>query len=156
MYSIALGPLTLDFDSAMIMVPSNGDYDWMNEDWIEVRQEIEVVQGETSATVIGLAGRFTQTGPHIIEIVSPRIFVESEVVEHLLSKHHTFGLSENTMRGAVHTMHFPWGKLVSLDWTKLGYAPGGVEYCLLPTDGPAISTGYLRLDWTSVRLRSSS
>jgi hypothetical protein len=40
----------------MIMVPSNGDYDWMNEDWTDTQQEIEVVQGETSATVSGLTG----------------------------------------------------------------------------------------------------
>ena len=56
MYSIALGSLTLDLDAAMIMVPSNGDYDWMNEDWTDTQQEIEVVKGETSATVSGLTG----------------------------------------------------------------------------------------------------
>jgi acyl-homoserine lactone acylase PvdQ len=57
----------------MIMVPSNGDYDWMNEDWTDTQQEIEVVQGETSATVTGLTGRSAQTGPHVIEVLSPRI-----------------------------------------------------------------------------------
>lgn len=156
MYSIALGPLTLDFDTALIIVPRNGDYDWMNEEWIDVRQEIEVIQGETSAKVIGVTGRFAEKGLHVIEILSPRIFVESEVVEHLLSKPDTSGLSENKVRGAVRTTHFPWGKLVSLNWKELGYAPGGTEYCLLPIDGPAISTGYLRLDWAGVRVRPSS
>lgn len=156
MYSIALGPLTLYFDAAMITVPSNGDYDWMNEEWIDVRQEIEVVQCGTSATVIGVTGRFAQKGPHVIEVLSPHIYAESEVVEHLLSKPDTSGISEDKVRGAIHTTLFPWGKLVSLDWSELGYAPGGTEYCLLPTGGPAISTGHLRLDWAGVRIRPSA
>ncbi|WP_175751991.1 hypothetical protein [Burkholderia ambifaria] len=156
MYSIALGPFTLDFDAALIRVSSDGDYDWMNEEWIDVQQEIVIVQGEISAKVIGVTGRFSEKGPHIIEILSPRIFVESEIVEHLLSKSSASGQGESKMRGAVHTTHFSWGKLVSLNWMELGYAPGGTEYCILPTDGPAISTGYLRLDWASVRIRPSS
>jgi hypothetical protein len=156
MYSIALGPLTLDFDAAMIMVPSIGDYDWMNDEWIDTRQEIEVVQGDTSATVIGVTGRFAQKGPHLIESLSPCIYIENEVVEHLLSKSDISGLPENIVRGAVQTAHFPWGKLVSMNWGSLGYAPGGVAYCLLPTGGPAISVGHLRLDWAGVRIRPST
>lgn len=155
MYSIVLGPLTLDFDAAMIMVPSNGDYDWMNEEWIDVRQEIEIVQGDTSAKVIGVTGRYTEKGPHVIEILSPRLFVESEVIEHLLSSPDSAGISKRKMQHAVRTAEFPWGTLVSLDWGELGYAPGGMEYCILPTDGPAISMGYLRLDWAGVRIRHS-
>lgn len=156
MYSISLGPLTLDFDAAMIMVPSNGDYDWMTEDWVDTRQEIEVTQGDTSATVIGVTGLFAQKGPHLIEVLLPRIYVETEVVEYLLSKPDTSGLRENVVRRAVQTVHFSWGMLVSLNWGSLSYAPGGVEYCLLPTGCPAISVGYLRLDWASVRVRPST
>ena len=37
MYSIALGLLTLDFDAALITVPDSGDYDWMNEEWRDMR-----------------------------------------------------------------------------------------------------------------------
>ncbi|WP_442782318.1 hypothetical protein [Collimonas fungivorans] len=156
MYSIPLGALVLDFDAAMIMVPSNGNYDWMNDQWIDTRQEIEIVQTDTSATVIGVTGRPAQKGPHLIEILSPRIHVESEVVEHLLSKPDISGLPENIVRGAVQIAYFSWGKLVSQDWGSLGYAPGGVEYCLLPTGGPAISVGHLRLDWTGVHIRLST
>ena len=60
MYSIALGLLTLDFDTALIMVSNNGDYDWMNEEWRDIRQEIVILQGETSAKVIGVTGRFAE------------------------------------------------------------------------------------------------
>lgn len=156
MYSIALGLLTLDFDTALITVSNNGDYDWMNEEWRDIRQEIVILQGETSAKVIGVTGRFAEKGPHTVEIVSPHIFIESEVVEHLLTKPDTAGLSETNVRGVVRTKRFPWGKLISLNWRELGYAPGGVEYCILPTDGPAISMGFLRLDWNGLRIRPSS
>ncbi|WP_322012598.1 hypothetical protein [Paraburkholderia sp. J12] len=47
----------LNLNAAMIMVPSNGDYDWMNGEWRDTQQEIEVIQGNTSATVIGKSGR---------------------------------------------------------------------------------------------------
>jgi len=95
-------------------------------------------------------------GPHLIEILSPHIYVENEVVEHLLSKSDTSGLPENIVKGAVQIAHFSWGTLVSLNWGLLGYAPGGVEYCLLPIGGPAISVGHLRLDWTGVHIRPST
>nr|WKF61893.1 hypothetical protein HUO10_006425 [Paraburkholderia busanensis] len=65
----------------------------------------------------------------------------------------TSGLNGNVAQESVHAMDFSWGTLVSLNWSELGYAPGGTEYCLLPNDGPAISIGHLRLDWTSVRFR---
>lgn len=156
MYSITLGPLTLDFDAALITVPNNGDYDWMNEEWGDIRQEIVILQGETSAKVIGVTGRFAEKGPHAVEIISPHIFIESEVVDHLLTKPDTSGLSETEVRGAVRTVRHSWGKLISLNWKELGYAPGGTEYCILPTGGPAISMGFLRLDWNGLRIRPTS
>ena len=156
MYSIALGLLTLDFGAALISAPSNGDYDWMNEDWSHIRQEIAVIQRETSAKVIGVTGRFAEKGPHVVEILLPHIFVENEVVEHLLAKTDSSGLGKTKLREAVRTTCFSWGKLVSLNWSKLGYAPGGTEYCILPIDGPAISMGFLRLDWAGLRIRPSS
>ncbi|SKC93620.1 hypothetical protein SAMN05446935_6340 [Burkholderia sp. YR290] len=103
MYSIALGLLTLDFDAALITVPNNGDYDWMNGEWRNMRQEIVILQGETSAKVIGVTGRFAEKGPHTVEIISPHIFIESEVVEHLLTKPDMSGLSETKVLGAVRT-----------------------------------------------------
>jgi hypothetical protein len=152
MYSIALGSLTLEFGAALIEVPCNGSYDWLNEDWDEIPQEIQIVQGDTSAIVTGLTGRFAEKGPHWVEVISPCIFCECDVVEHLLSKPDTSGQSESEIRDALRTANFPWGKLVSLNWGSLGYAPGGTEYCLLPSSSPAISLGFLRLDWASVRV----
>lgn len=52
MYSVDLGLLRLDFETATIKVPRNGDYDWMNEDWIDIQQRIDLVQTEGSATVL--------------------------------------------------------------------------------------------------------
>jgi hypothetical protein len=155
MYSIDLGLLRLDFEAAIIKVPRNRDYDWMNEDWVDTQQQIEIVQAELSATVFGATGRFAQTGPHLIEILSPHLYAAKEVVAHLLSKPNTSGLPESIVRDAVKTDHYSWGSLMSMDWGSLGYAPGGVEYCLLPNDGPAISIGFLRLKWTSVRIHTS-
>ncbi|KAG8153335.1 hypothetical protein [Burkholderia catarinensis] len=156
MYSINLGLVRLDFEAAVIKVPCNGDYDWMTEEWIDTRQEIDIVQAVQSATVFGTTGRFAQNGPHLVEVLLPHLYVEKEVVAHLQSKPDTSQLPERIVRDAVKTDHYSWGKLISMDWGSLGYAPGGLEYCLLPIDGPAISIGFLRLDWTSVRIHRSS
>jgi len=156
MYSIDLGLMRLDFKAAIINVPRHGDYDWMNADWIDTQQGIEIVQSERSATVFCTTGRFAQKGPHLIEVVLPHLYSEKEVVAHLLSKPNTSGLPESMVRDAMKIEHFSWGMLFSMDWGSMGYAPGGVEYCLLPIDGPAISTGFLRLDWPSVQIHPSS
>ncbi|MEM5318178.1 hypothetical protein [Paraburkholderia sp. JHI869] len=156
MYSIELGLVRLDFRTAIIKVPRNGDYDSMNEDWIDTEQEIELVQAAQSATVFCSTGRFAQKEPHLVEILFPHLFAEKEVAAHLLSKSDMSGSPENMMRDAVKTDHYSWGRLISMDWGSMGYAPGGVEYCLLPIDGPAISTGFLRLDWPSVQIHASS
>ena len=155
MYSIDLGLVRLDFEKTIIEVPRNGDYDWMNEDWIDTQQQIEIVQDEQSATVFGSTGRFAQIGPHLIGILSPHLYVEKEVVAYLLSRSNTSGLPEKIVRGAVKIDHYSWGTLISVDWGSLGHAPGGVEYCLLPIAGPAILIGFLRLDWTSVQIHTS-
>lgn len=154
MYSVDLGLVKLHFKAAIVKVPRNGDYDWMNEDWIDKQQEIEIVQADQSATVLCATGRFAQKGPHLIEVLLPHLCTESDVVAHLLSKCNTAGLSENTVRDATKTDGFSWGALISMDWESLGYAPGGIEHCLLPIDGPAISIGLLRLDWPTVQIHT--
>ena len=153
MYSVDLELLRLDFETATIKVPRNGNYDWMNEDWIDTQQRIELVQAEKSATVLCETGRFAEKGPHSIEILVPHLYGESEVVAHLLSKPTTSGLHESVVRQAVRVDLYSWGKLISLNWGLLGYAPGGVQYCLLPTGFPAVSVGFLQLDWASARIR---
>ncbi len=63
MHCIDLGLLQLSFEAALISVPRDGvDYDWLNEDWIDTPQQIEIVQGDGSATVVCMTGRFTQKG----------------------------------------------------------------------------------------------
>lgn len=152
MYSVDLEILMLDFDTAMIKVPRDGNYDWMNEDWIETRQRIEIFQGERSATVLSSTGQFSPKGSHSIEILSPQMYTTEEVIAHLLAKPNPSGLPEGVIRKSVEIDHHSWGNLISLNWGALGYAPGGTEYCLLPDGSPAISIGFLRLDWKSVRI----
>ncbi|GEM_PF-3691496 len=77
---------------------------------------------------------------------------EEGAIAHLLSKAGKPELPRDFLRAAVHSQKFHWGKLLSLDWGALSYVPGGVEYCLLPAGGPAVSVGFLRLDWATVRL----
>lgn len=153
MYSINLGMLKLEFESALVRVPRDGvNYDWLNDDWIDTQQQIEIEQDDCSATVIGLTGRFAQKGPHSIRILTPLIETEEGVIAHLLGKADQPELPRDFLRAAVSSQAFHWGKLLSLDWGALSYAPGGVEYCLLPVGGPAVSVGFLRLDWATVRL----
>ncbi|KHK55790.1 hypothetical protein PI87_12285 [Ralstonia sp. A12] len=154
MYSIDLGTLKLEFESARVMVPRDGvTYDWFNNDWIDTQQQIEIEQSDGSAMVTGLTGRFTQRGPYRVGIVTPRIDTEQGVIEYLQSKPPRSELATSeAVQAAVKSQDFHWGKLLSLDWTALGYAPGGTEYCLLPAGGPAISVDLLRLDWATVRV----
>ncbi|MDB0571799.1 hypothetical protein LBW59_13600 [Ralstonia solanacearum] len=153
MYSIDLGEFRLDFESAIIWAPCDGtNYDWLNPDWADTPQQIEIVQGDGSASVIGLTGRFAQRGPHAVRILAPSIRTEQGVVEHLLRKAGPPELPWDIKRAAIKSQDFPWGTLLSLDYCVLGYAPGGTEYCLLPIGGPAISLDFLRLDWATVRI----
>lgn len=129
-------------------------YDWLNEDWVETHQAVEIVQADASATVIGVAGRYGLKRAHLVEVLSPGICAENELVRHPLSRPYA-GISTDTVHKAVKFECFAWGTLVSLNWNSLGYAPGGLEYWLLPPGGPAISVGLLWLDWASVRIHQS-
>ena len=154
MYSIDLGTPKLEFESALIMVPRDGvTYDWLNNDWVDTQQQIEIEQSDGSATVTGLTRSFPPRDPYLVRIVTPLINTEQGVIEYLQSQPIRSELAtSDALRAAIKSQDFQWGKLLSLDWTALGYAPGGTEYCLLPAGGPAISVGLLRLDWATVRV----
>lgn len=152
MYSLDLEVLRLDFVAAMIKVPLDGYYDWMNEEWVDTPQELEITHSKAGVTVFSSVGRFAQKGPHLIEILSPQVHTEEGVVAYLRAKPGNTGLSEDALQKAVKVDTYLWGRLFSLDWISLGYAPGGTEYCLLPTGGPAITIGFLSLDWTSIQV----
>jgi hypothetical protein len=89
MYSIDLRVLRLDFEAAIMAIPRDGtSYDWLNEDWIDTPQAIEIIQADASAVVIGMPGRYGLKGVHLVEILPPRIYVEDDLVKHLLSQSH--------------------------------------------------------------------
>ncbi|WP_020070486.1 hypothetical protein [Paraburkholderia caledonica] len=108
MYSIDLGLMRLDFKAAIINVPRNGDYDWMNADWIDAQQGIEIVQSERSATVFCTTGRFAQKGPHLIEVVLPHLYSEKSLRTFCPNQIRQ-DLPESMVRDAMKIEHFSWG-----------------------------------------------
>src|ERR1700756_740069 len=102
MYRLELGELSLLFDEALIAVPRDGAArDWMNQDWVDVPQEIEARHVGRGYQVTGLTGFGAETGPHSIELLKPRIFTQTEVVEYLLAEAETTGQSRGQAVRAI-------------------------------------------------------
>jgi hypothetical protein len=157
MYSIELRSVKICFASALISVPRDGsDYDWINDEWVDIAQQIEIVQAGESATVYGLTGYGAEKGCHVIQVIDPPIYTEYELLEHLLKGAAVTKLPRETLLPAVAFASYPWGKLISLNWKTIGYAPGGVEHYMLPSDGSAIHLGFLRLNWPSVQIYATA
>ena len=158
MYSVQLGRLVLEFERALIHVPQNAgglDYDsgdWKDE-WIDREQQIEVHQRRHHAMVMGLNGFGKQRGEHRVEVVEPGMTDLHATCDYLVAQAAISPTENELVRAAVEVTVFPCGQVLSLNWSALGYAPGGRQYCLLPHGLPAISTGFLRLDWKSVAVR---
>jgi hypothetical protein len=157
MHSITVGNLVLSFKSALISVPRDGSsYDWLCNDWVDMSQPIEITQTDLQTTVTGLIGTSTQKGPHIIRYLQPSACSEQQVIE-WFARLYTSATSPSIedINNAVMITSYPWGKLISLNWGALGYAPGGVEHCILPIKSCAVSLGCLRLDWTNLEVHAS-
>ncbi|WP_156401427.1 hypothetical protein [Duganella sp. Root1480D1] len=155
MHSIIIGPFEVRFEPALVSVPRDGtEYDWICEDWVEVRHLLEIEQADGWATVIGLNGGPRDKKPHVVRPLSPTAFTEQEIVEYFIKSASTAYTSRDQIKNLISTTNYPWGKVVSLNWTALGYAPGGTEFCMLPNDGCAISLGHLALDWATVKVSS--
>ncbi|WP_155952615.1 hypothetical protein [Pseudomonas sp. URMO17WK12:I4] len=153
MYSIDLGSLRIYFAAALVSVPSSGvNHDWLSEEWKDTPQKLKIHQDETSVTITGLAGFGAGKGKHVIHVIEPLIKTEHELRAYFLKKAEISKLKQGVLLNAINSLEYPWGKLVSLNWTALGYAPGGAEYCILPANFSAISLGFLRLDWSTVRI----
>ncbi|UCJ18772.1 hypothetical protein K5Q02_10560 [Pseudomonas sp. MM211] len=153
MYSIDLGSLRISFAAALVSAPYSGiNHDWLSEDWRDTSQELKIHQGERSATITGLTGFGAEKGQHVIHVIEPPIKTEHELLAYFLKKAEISKFPQEILLNAVSSLEYSWGKLVSLNWTALGYAPGGAEYCVLPTNFSAISLGFLRLDWPTVRV----
>lgn len=153
MHSIIIGTFEVRFEPALVSVPRNGgDYDWLCDDWMEVRHLIEVEQADGWATVIGLNGSPREKRSHVIRPLQPAAITEQEIFDYFISSALNAHTSLAEIENPISIATYPWGKLVSLNWTDLDYAPGGTEFCMLPNDGYAISFGLLALDWDTVQL----
>lgn len=157
MHSITVGEVEVSFESALISVPRDGsDHDWLCNDWVDVRQTIDVIQADGWATVTGLTGIAPEKGTHVVRLLAPTAYTEHEVVDYFVRSATTSNVSREAIVEAVEINGHSWGRLISLNWSVLGYAPGGIEYCILPTNGCAITLGHLRLKWATVEIRAKA
>jgi hypothetical protein len=155
MHSITVGSVEVSFESALISIPQDGfDHDWLCDVWVDARQPINVMQADGWVTVIGLTGMATEKCPHVVCHLHPPAYTEEDVIEYFVSLAAAANTPREAANNAVVIVSYPWGKLISLNWSALGYAPGGSEYCMLPTDSCAISLGHLRLDWATVQVHA--
>jgi hypothetical protein len=157
MYSITVGNVDLSFESALISVPRDGsDHDWLCNAWVDTCQDIDVIQANGYATVLGLTGWATEKGPHVVRLVEPLTDTEQAVVDYYVRLAFAVKVPREATLSAIQTVSYSWGKLISLNWGALGYAPGGCEYCILPFDSFAICLGHLRLDWAKVKVNTKA
>lgn len=160
MYSIRLGQVVLEFERALIRVPQKvgapeGGADEWSEEWADRPQHIEVRQHRRHAVVVGLDGFGAQRGEHRVEMLEPPVHSLPAALAYLVAQAAASEGENELVRQTVDVAEFPCGQVLSLNWSALGYAPGGRQYCLLPHDLPAIGTGFLRLDWQGVTVRKA-
>lgn len=152
MHSITIGPFEVRFEPALVSVPRDGsEYDWLCDDWIEVPHLIKIEQADGWATVTGLNGGPTEKRRNVVRPLRPAALTESEIVDYFIQSALTEYCTREDIEKQIAVTNYQWGKLVSLNWTALGYAPGGTEYCMLPNDGVAISLDLLALEWTTMK-----
>ena len=156
MYSIQLGLRRLKFESALISIPRDlsDSGDWMNSDFVDDIQKIEVIQRTGSAVVVGLSGFGAEKGKHVVETVFPPLQSKDKVISHIVSTGVKEQVQPDAVRAAVDIAEYPCGLVIALNWGKLGFAPGGRQYWILPFIGDAISLGFLRLNWPTVSICS--
>lgn len=128
----------------------------MNNDVVDVIQEIEVIQRSGSALVVGLTGFGVEKGEHVVETVSPPLQTKDKVISHIVSVGLTEQVQPDAVRAALEIAEYPCGLVMALNWAKLGFAPGGHQYWILPFVGDAISLGFLRLNWPTVSICSKT
>ncbi|SFG78048.1 hypothetical protein SAMN05518865_11872 [Duganella sp. CF458] len=156
MHTITIGAFELSFEPALVSVPRDGsDYDWLCNDWIGVRHLIKIEQADGWATVTGLNGGPTEKRRHVIRPLLPTALTDSEIVDHFVQSALTEYRTREDIEKQIAITNYPWGNLVSLNWTSHGYAPGGTEYCMLLNEGIAISLGLLALDWSTIKISSA-
>lgn len=160
MYRICLGSgkkVFMEFERALIHVP--GKVSWeqgVHAQWEMRSQQIVVRQKKGYALVVGLDGFPPQRGGHRIEIPDPEMRTSSQVMAYLGARASVSQTAWAVIESAIQVRSFDCGQVFSLNHGALGHAAGGLEYCLLPAGGRAISTGYLCLDWDGVRVREAA
>ena len=152
---LVLGNIVLEFDSALTSVPSNGaDWDWVVDSWDEVVQDIKIEQQDGFATIHGLTGNGPGKGENRVSVLLPEIKSEQDVFRYYENKLSGRHVEKSQINDAISTEEYSWGKVIALSWHRMGFAPGGTEYCMLPHEGPVISTGFIKLNWISVKIYS--
>lgn len=153
MHSITIGEFDIRFEPALVSVPRDGtEYDWLCNDWVRVRHLIEIEQADGWATVTGMNGSPREKRAHVVRPLQPAALTEDKIVDHFIESALTAHTSVEEIISLIAITSYPWGRLVSLNWTALDYAPGGTEFCMLPNDGYAISLGLLALEWATVQV----
>ncbi|MEK8035053.1 hypothetical protein AACH06_29910 [Ideonella sp. DXS29W] len=147
---INVGKVQITFSSAVVTVTRRIEHrDWVDEGGSYAPQEIEIIQAKDSATVVGLSGTQREMGPHQVRVVSAAVFTPLDLARHFQDLH---GVETEALLDAMFTTDYPWGKLVALNWSAMGYVPGGVTHVILPNGHPAVDLGALKLEWPSVEI----
>jgi hypothetical protein len=156
MYSIQLGQVVLEFERALIHVPCDAhDAGELTDVWIDAPQRIDIHRQWGHVKVIGLDGFGAQRGEHCVTVVEPALLTADAVKEYLVTQASRAAGEGELVRQVLECTEHACGQVFCLNWSALGYAPGGRQYCLLPHGRAAISTGFLRLDWDTVLVREA-
>jgi len=135
MYTFMIGAIQVTSSAATMCVPWHGD-------WLD-----DVDAGTEHAR--------PATGPHDARLLDAPVSDAAALARYLETVH--TGVTAERFLNAMRMRGYAWGELVALNWTALGFAPGGVSHFLLPHDLPCVDLGGLALDWSTldVSLRNS-
>jgi hypothetical protein len=149
MYSLVVGTIQVAFSSAVITVSRDiTHHAWRDDVGAYARQQVQISQEAHSATVTGLSGARREMGPHLVQVINPGVFTETELARHLAAN--AKSVTAEDVLSAMAVTDYDWGKLVEVDWTALDFEPGGRRYFLLPHEHPVIDLAGLKLDWPSI------
>lgn len=126
-------------------------HNWRDDVGAYAPQDVQISQGERSATVVGLTGTRREMGPHDVRVISPGVFTEVELARLLAAS--TKGFTTQEFLDAMAMTDYDWGKLLEVNWTALDFVPGGLHYYLLPHGHPIVDLAGLKLDWPSISIQ---
>jgi hypothetical protein len=146
-YTFNIGTVKVTSFSATMQVFS--PHDWLDNTYAGSWRNVEVTQDFIDGSRMEIA-----KGDRLIQSKYPRLLdVPVGSVVDLVSHLEKIYDATDRFSRAMRVTGYEWGELVEINWSSVGFAPGGTSYFLLPHDLPCVDLRCLQLDWGSVTVQ---